>query len=533
MKSPDIERLLDTLGQPGRLQSISCFCLFVNLWVVMTNHMSSVFFAAKTEYSCIDKNTSSHVLPLLSRNGQAETDECSILINNNTEKCTVWDYHLPDGETTIISEFDLVCDDAYKSDLTTTIYFAGVMMGGVVFGILADKYGRKRVVISTLFLSGIVGVVTFVLRTYVAYVVLRFFLGFFMQGVQNSSFVLTMEMLPMKYRAKGGILFVGSGVFGVLLLDFLAFVIQDWKYVQLCTGLLPFLQVLVLWFLPGSLRWNIVQKNIREAEAIIQRTVTFNKLTFPQKLFDEIKNVALNKKNDVQDEQKKGNAIDIFRSPTLRKITFILFLNWFTFALGYYGLAFHISHLFGNKYLNFAISSIMDAIFESNLLWIVPRYGRRRPLTISFFICAVANVVCSIVASQSVSTSMKYLGTTMAIIGKSMIACSISIGYTYTSELYPTVVRNGSLGMNIFWARVGGMAAPQIFFLGTYTSKFVPYTILTALTLLCGFSTLLLPETNNTGMSDRLEISMTSLLDQQDDLINSDRTKFQCYETSI
>lgn len=74
-----------------------------------------------------------------------------------------------------------MCDDAYKSDLATTIYFAGVMMGGVVFGILADKYGRKRIVISTLFFSGILGVVTFVLRTYVAYVVLRFFLGFLMQ----------------------------------------------------------------------------------------------------------------------------------------------------------------------------------------------------------------------------------------------------------------------------------------------------------------------------------------------------------------
>lgn len=74
-----------------------------------------------------------------------------------------------------------MCDDAYKSDLATTIYFAGVMMGGVVFGILADKYGRKRVVISTLFLSGILGIVTFVFRTYVAYVVLRFFLGFLMQ----------------------------------------------------------------------------------------------------------------------------------------------------------------------------------------------------------------------------------------------------------------------------------------------------------------------------------------------------------------
>jgi putative MFS transporter len=56
------------------------------------------------------------------------------------------------------------------------------MLGGVVFGILADKYGRKRVLILTLLCSGIVGVATFVLRTsYTAFIVLRFFLGFLMQ----------------------------------------------------------------------------------------------------------------------------------------------------------------------------------------------------------------------------------------------------------------------------------------------------------------------------------------------------------------
>ena len=74
-----------------------------------------------------------------------------------------------------------MCDDAYKTDLTTTVYFARVMIGGVVFGILADKYGRKRVVILTLLFSGIVSVATFVLRTYAAFITLRFFLGFLMQ----------------------------------------------------------------------------------------------------------------------------------------------------------------------------------------------------------------------------------------------------------------------------------------------------------------------------------------------------------------
>ena len=51
----------------------------------------------------------------------------------------------------------------------------------------------------------------------------------------------------MKYRAKGGLVFVISGEVGVLFLDFLSYLIRDWKYVQLSTGVLPFLQLLPMW----------------------------------------------------------------------------------------------------------------------------------------------------------------------------------------------------------------------------------------------------------------------------------------------
>ena len=101
MKSPDIENLLDTLGKPGKLQSISFVFLCINLWVVMTNHMASVFFTAKTDYSCkLDRNASSNVL----KRGEGRTDNCYVVINNSSEKCTSWNYNLPEGETTIISE---------------------------------------------------------------------------------------------------------------------------------------------------------------------------------------------------------------------------------------------------------------------------------------------------------------------------------------------------------------------------------------------------------------------------------------------
>lgn len=96
MKSADIERLLESLGNPGKLQCLSFLFHCINLWIVMTNHMSSVFFAAKTDYSCkIGLNGSA---------SPASTDNCYVTLGNSSVKCTVWKYNLPDGETTITSE---------------------------------------------------------------------------------------------------------------------------------------------------------------------------------------------------------------------------------------------------------------------------------------------------------------------------------------------------------------------------------------------------------------------------------------------
>lgn len=106
-KSPDVDNLLDTLGSPGRLQILSFLCLCMNMCIVMTNHMSSVFYVAKTDYSCkINSNFSSPALPLVARPDEVRTDECFVLKGNNSEKtrCSEWKYSLPDGEKTIISE---------------------------------------------------------------------------------------------------------------------------------------------------------------------------------------------------------------------------------------------------------------------------------------------------------------------------------------------------------------------------------------------------------------------------------------------
>ena len=70
-----------------------------------------------------------------------------------------------------------MCDDAYKNELATTIYFSGVMVGALIYGFFADKYGRKRTLAIAQLSGGILSFGIFIFRNYYAFVILRFFVG--------------------------------------------------------------------------------------------------------------------------------------------------------------------------------------------------------------------------------------------------------------------------------------------------------------------------------------------------------------------
>ena len=74
-----------------------------------------------------------------------------------------------------------MCNDAYKANLATTMYFVGVMLGGIIFGTLSDKFGRRPIVIITTLSIPLVGVILFFMKNFIAFVLLRLVLGAFVQ----------------------------------------------------------------------------------------------------------------------------------------------------------------------------------------------------------------------------------------------------------------------------------------------------------------------------------------------------------------
>ena len=104
----------------------------------------------------LPKNNSRFPLPPSKRN-------CSFLTQDvitGTEKCNFWDpnerllYEPYEYESTIVTEFNLVCDEQYKIALSGTFYMIGLLIGSFIGGPPADKFGRKPILFFFLICAG-------------------------------------------------------------------------------------------------------------------------------------------------------------------------------------------------------------------------------------------------------------------------------------------------------------------------------------------------------------------------------------------
>lgn len=59
--------------------------------------------------------------------------------------------------TTVISDWGLVCDRKQLNNMAEMVFLAGVALGGLVSGIISDKYGRKKTLMTSIFLQALLG----------------------------------------------------------------------------------------------------------------------------------------------------------------------------------------------------------------------------------------------------------------------------------------------------------------------------------------------------------------------------------------
>lgn len=97
------------------------------------------------------------------------------------------------------------------------LQMAGLLIGGIVWGILGDKRGRLSVLFGSILIYSLANIGNGFVTSVGAYAVLRFIAGFGLAGELGAGITLVTEVLPNKIRGYGATLVATMGVFGALL----------------------------------------------------------------------------------------------------------------------------------------------------------------------------------------------------------------------------------------------------------------------------------------------------------------------------
>uniref|UniRef100_A0A8C6PQS9 Solute carrier family 22 member 5 n=1 Tax=Nothobranchius furzeri TaxID=105023 RepID=A0A8C6PQS9_NOTFU len=509
------------LGQTGPYFWTTFFLLNTVFVSTGFDGLYIIFAGAAPRHHCLvpDVNLTDEwrnaVIPLVTADGEEVQSQCSRyklsvvknlsdegyipgrdinLTNLEQEGCLDgWVYSKDIYQSTIVTEWNLVCDNQWKVPFASSTLFVGYLVGSLISGQLSDRFGRKKVVFVSLAAQSLSVLLQSFSQSWRMFCIMFLFVGASQISIYISAFVLGTELLSKTMR----VLFTTLGAFlfyciGYMTLPWIAYGIRDWRTLLAVLSATSVVYIPLWWFLPESPRWLITQGKAAEAEIIVREAARKNKVQAPPVVFKE---------SEIQDMPpgRKYTMLDILKSFNLRCITLMCLLLWMAINIGYFGLSLNTSNLSGNPFMNCFLSAISEVpayIVSTCLLRKCPR----RELLSTFLI--IGGGVLLLI--QFIPDTLQYVALALEMSGKFGFTMAFTIVYIYTAEIYPTVLRNVGMGMCSSAARIGSITAPYVIYLGTY-NKVLPYILMGSLTISSSVVNLFLPETFNKDLPETVE----------------------------
>nr|XP_020457793.1 solute carrier family 22 member 7-like [Monopterus albus] len=359
-----------------------------------------------------------------------------------------------------------------------------------------SRFGRRPLLLVSYLSSTIFAVLSAFSPSYVMFVIMRFFTGMSLAGISIISLVLNVEWFGVEHRTFSGIIISLDWTVGSWILVGIAYCVNEWRMLILAVTS-PLILAIIAWrWLPESARWLTANGNAEAAHYYIKKCAEMNNRT---ECMTDITTKTLLECAETQTKDKNYTVVDLFRTPKIRKLTVFSGIVWYGVAFTYYGISLNITGFGLNPYLTQFIFASIEMPMKIGVYFFLEKIGRKPGETGTLLLTGLCLFINMFVAQDK-----WVIRTVVAVLGKAMSEASFTIMYLFTTELYPTVVRQNGVGYTAFLARLGVSISPLIMLLEDVW-HLLPAVTYCAVAIGSGLVASLLPETLNTQLPEFIE----------------------------
>ena len=489
------EEILERRCGTGRWQVLLIGYMSVMWFIFPMLSMSMMFVGASPEFKCadgFDMNATFASLP-------SETPQCHPSNDNNTD-CKRWVYDNSVYESTVVTEWDLVCDRKPMLSMLQSILMLGGIAGALTGGKLSDKFGRRPVFLPTMLLLIVCSFSVALVGDYVSFAVIRGFTGFAMASMIASQYMLVPELCGRVHRAALATLTFLPFPFGVVFIAAASYGIRTRWLLQLALAVPSLLFLPNFWLMPESPRWLVVRGRFQEALEVLRQGARWNRRQMPPdeevlKLIKEAHRGMLAREAAMETGGSAlQRAFDLIRTRRMR--LYMISCTYINFAVSgsFYGISFDMTQLSSSPHLAATLSGLVEipALFVFPLM---NRFGRRSTQAAFLFVPAVCMFLVFV---RKDGTFWLVLG----LVAKLGISAAYNVLSVFLAEIMPTQQRGLALGATQTAARVGGAVSPFVVDLVSGLHELAPSAVFGTAMLLACLATLLLPETAGQPMPE-------------------------------
>ncbi|KRF32224.1 MFS transporter [Paenibacillus sp. Soil787] len=314
---------------------------------------------------------------------------------------------------------------AQQIGLLAAINSIGMAVGALLAGSLADRYGRRMVLLGTLIIFSAASGLSSLATSFVILCILRFVTGVGLGGELPVASTLVSESFPVNERGRAVVLLESFWACGWIVAALIAYFViptYGWR-AAFIIGALPALYALYL------------RRSIQDSPRYTE--LHSRKLSFRERVAS-------------------------VWSSKYRRSTLTLWILWFTVVFSYYGMFLWLPTVmvlkgFGlvKSFQYVLIMTLAQLPGYFTAAYLIEKFGRKFVLVTYLLLTAASAIWFSsaetegMLIAAGVSLSFFNLGAWGAM-------------YAYTPELYPTEVRSTGVGLAASFGRIGGIIGPYL-----------------------------------------------------------------------